>query len=145
MLKADNGPGFISEAVRAFCEAHGIRLLHSPPQCPRYNGTCEVLGRWSKERAHRHAREHGRVDVLAHEDLEAALALVPVRTGVTDAERVRFEETFQRHLWQVRHLHGVAKTSHLRHHERAALERVALECALQECHFLSIKRRDFRL
>jgi len=51
VLELGNGSAFISQGVAAFCHRHGITLMHSPIRRPRWNGTCEVRGRWAKHRA----------------------------------------------------------------------------------------------
>lgn len=44
-LKADNGPQFISDEFRLFCEEYGIRLVHSIPYWPQMNGEVERQNR----------------------------------------------------------------------------------------------------
>jgi hypothetical protein len=51
VLKVDNGSAFIAKRLADFCDGHGMVLMHSPIRQPRWNGTCEVLGRWTKKRA----------------------------------------------------------------------------------------------
>jgi putative transposase len=50
VLKADNGSAFIAGCLAIFCRRHGITLMHSPVRRPSWNGTCEVSGRWAKQR-----------------------------------------------------------------------------------------------
>jgi hypothetical protein len=39
---------------------------------------------------------------------------------------------------------GLADLPRLTHHQRARLERVAIQRALEECHILTIEGRDYR-
>ncbi|MCC6669763.1 MAG: hypothetical protein IT458_01795, partial [Planctomycetes bacterium] len=48
--------------------------MHSPVRRPRWNGTCEVSGRWAKERAQAAALRRGGV-TLTQQDLDAAVTL----------------------------------------------------------------------
>lgn len=72
VAKMDNGSSFVSEATRAFLEAHGVEQLLSPPRMPRYNGAVEAHTRWMKERTAWQALRRGRQDRWTSEDLEAA-------------------------------------------------------------------------
>ena len=40
VIKADNGPAFISAEMADLLESCGVVLLLSPPHTPRYNGSC---------------------------------------------------------------------------------------------------------
>src|SRR5262249_21277005 len=42
VLKVDNGAAFRSDVVRRWASGVGLRLLYSPPVCPRYNGSIEA-------------------------------------------------------------------------------------------------------
>lgn len=46
VLKLDNGSAFVSRRLRRFCQRWGVVLMHSPVRRPRWNGTCEVSGKW---------------------------------------------------------------------------------------------------
>ena len=72
VLKLDNGSAFTAKRFASFCRGHGITLLHSPVRRPRFNGTCEVSGRWAKHRALAAARLRGSAGPLCQADLDAA-------------------------------------------------------------------------
>jgi putative transposase len=48
-LRCDNGPEFIAEAVRAWCEARGITLAHIEPGKPNQNAYIERFNRSFRE------------------------------------------------------------------------------------------------
>lgn len=142
VLKVDNGSGFLSEQVRRLCTAWGVTLLHSPPRCPRYNGACEVSNRWSKVRILRAARAAGREGFLEPEDLAAACSGRPAQP-VPEALRAAFLASLAGHRVAVQHSWGLAAGDLARHPVRTALDRVAVQRALIECHILKIGGRAF--
>jgi len=144
VLKLDNGSAFISAELRTFCERHQIELLHSPVRRPSFNGTVEVSARWSKVRAVRAACAAGRAHELRAEDLAAACQYVDDGERIDPEVRARFRAAVRRQLQVACDERGLAGTDRLRHTERASLERVAVQRALQECHILMIRGRDYR-
>ena len=91
VLKADNGSAFIAKCLARFCRRHGITLMHSPIRRPRWNGTCEVSGRWAKRRAEAAARQRGSV-VICQDDLDAAVIFVGAMPRVEASLRDRFQQ-----------------------------------------------------
>lgn len=142
VLKADNGSAFIAKCLARFCRRHGITLMHSPVRRPRWNGTCEVSGRWAKRRAiaAAHARGSG---VLCQADLDAAITFTGTMPRIDDALRQRFLGVVAEQLTIVVAERGLALGGHPQDHHRRSLERVAVQRALQLCHILSIEGRRY--
>lgn len=72
VLKSDNGSPFAAAAVRQLTRDFGVRMLFSPPACPRYNGTIEAGIGALKTRTEQHAARHGRAGQWTFDDLAAA-------------------------------------------------------------------------
>jgi len=144
VLKCDNGAGFIAEPVRRFCEAHQIALMHSPPRQPSYNGACEAHNRWSKDRIRCAALAAGREDVLLPEDLAAACTWQGTTSAVTQQLRDAFRDRLAAELRTALAARGLAQPTEASQAVRRSLERVAIRRALEQCHILTIRGRDFR-
>lgn len=142
VLKADNGSAFIAACVARFCRRHGITLMHSPVRCPRWNGTCEVSGRWAKHRALAAAARRGS-DALCQQDLDAAVTLDAPLPAIPDELRVRFLATLAEQIDEVRRERGLAKDAAVSDHQLRALGRVAARRALQICHILTVEGRAY--
>jgi transposase InsO family protein len=74
VLKVDNGSPFISGDVRAWARANRVQLLHSPPRCPRYNGTIEASIASITTRTHHAAVAEDHPEMWTCRDLEQARA-----------------------------------------------------------------------
>jgi transposase InsO family protein len=144
VLKADNGSAFRSKAVAELCRQHGITLLHSPVRRPRFNGTCEVSGRWAKRRAQAAAQLRGSTDRLTQADHDCAVTFRGEMARVDDAMRARFRDIVAEQLAVVIAEQGLAGDADLSDHVRRSLERVAVQQALTRCHILSIEGRPYR-
>ena len=144
VLKCDNGSGFIAEPVRRFCTGHQIALMHSPPRQPGYNGACEAHNRWSKERIRCAALAAGRDDVLLPEDLAAARTWQGPLPVVPEDLRAAFHQHLTAELRSALAARGLADLSQAGQAVRRSLERVAIRRALELCHILTIRGRDFR-
>jgi len=142
VLKADNGSAFIAKCLARFCRRHAITLMHSPVRRPRWNGTCEVSGRWAKQRAVTAARLRGSA-VLCQADLDAAVTFVGTLPRIDRALRERFLELVAQQLAAVANERGLANDDHLQDHRRRSLGRVAAQRALQLCHILTIEGREY--
>ncbi len=141
VLKLDNGSAFIAEALRSFCQEHGIVLMHSPVRLRGWNGTCEVSGRWAKARAAAAAVARGNT-TLSQCDLDAAVTVKDSLAPVDEDLRDRFGVAFARErLLRAAEL-GLAFAQRLEDHVRRSLERVAARRALQKCHILTIEGRE---
>ena len=145
VIKWDNGSGFIAAPVQAWCRQRGITLLHSPVRRPSYNGGCEVRNRWAKARIVAAAHAAGRHGVLLPEDLAAACDHCAAATcAVSDDLRQRFQHTVEVALTALCAERGLATLDNLGDADRRSLERVAARRALEQCHILTIRGRDYR-
>ena len=143
VLKLDNGSGFIAKRVVAFCRRHGITLLHSPVRRPRWNGTCEVSGRWAKRRAEAAWRARGAQGPLTQADLDAAVTFTGVMPPVDDPLRERFRDVLAEQLAIAAAEQGLALLRVTQDHVRRSIGRVAARRALQLCHILTIEGRGY--
>ena len=143
VLKADNGSAFTARSVAIFCQRHGITLLHSPVRRPRWNGTCEVSGRWAKKRTTEAMLRRGSA-TLSQCDLDAAVGIVEALPPVDAVLRAHFAEVVVQQLHGVAVERGLAIVGPLRDHARRSLERVAIQRALQLCHILTIRGRAYQ-
>lgn len=142
VLKADNGSAFVANCVARFCRRHGITLMHSPVRRPRWNGTCEVSGRWAKHRAEAHAQARGAA-ALCQLDLDAAVTFIDSMPRIDDELRHRFLGVVAEQMVVVAAEQGLAVYDGLRDHHRRSLGRVAAQRALQLCHILTITGREY--
>lgn len=142
VLKADNGSAFSSKCLARFCRRHGITLMHSPVRRPRWNGTCEVSGRWAKRRAEAAARARGSAS-LCQQDLDAAVTFAGTMPRIDVALRQRFLALVAEQLVIAAEERGLALGDDTRDHHRRSLGRVAAQRALQLCHILSIRGREY--
>ena len=143
VLKADNGSAFIAKCFARFCRRHGITLMHSPVRRPRWNGTCEVSGRWAKCRAVAAACRRGSPDLLCQADLDCAITFTGSMPRIDDAVRQRFLATVAEQLAVVAVERGLALEDHAQDHVRRSLGRVAARRALLLCYILTIKGREY--
>lgn len=142
VLKADNGSAFIARSVAELCRNHGITRMHSPVRCPRWNGTCEVSGRWAKARALAAAARRGDAD-LCQADLDAAVGVVEPIPAVGEDLRRAFLAAYDEQLQHVARERGLANVPAAPDHLARALGRVAARRALKLCHILSIEGRAY--
>lgn len=108
VLKSDNGSHFVAGVVRDLLVQHGVTLLLSPPETPRYNGACEAGLGALKTRTHHLAARDGDPATWTCNQVEAArlqanridvqrLGATPEqrfasRSPIGDAERQQFLE-----------------------------------------------------
>lgn len=144
VLKLDNGSAFIAKRFGSFCRRHGITLLHSPVRRPRWNGTCEVSGRWAKARAHAAARLRGSPGQLCQEDLDQAVTFTGLMPRIDAGLRQRFQQLVAEELAVVARERGLVLDEQTRDHVRRSLGRVAVRRALEMCHILTIEGREYR-
>ena len=143
VLKADNGSAFIARSVAELCRSRGITLMHSPVRRPRWNGTCEVSGRWAKRRAEAAASPRGG-GALSQLDLDAAVSITELMPAVDENLRQAFLAAYTAQLALVASERGLANAASLPDHLARSLGRVAAQRALQLCHILSIEGRAYR-
>ena len=144
VLKADNGSALIARCLARFCRRHGIRLLHSPVRRPRWNGTCEVSGRWAKARASTAACLRGSPDRLCQADLDCAVTFTGTLPPVDAGLRQHFLAVVDQQLPIVAAERGLVVDDQTRDHVHRSLARVAVQRALQLCHILTIQGREYR-
>ena len=144
VLKADNGSAFIARCLARFCRRHGITLLHSPVRRPRWNGTCEVSGRWAKARAEATARLRGSPGMLSQADLDCAVTFTGTMPRIDAALREHFLALVAEQLAVVATERGLVIDDQAKDHVRRSLGRVAAQRALQLCHILTIEGRAYR-
>ena len=159
VVKADNGGSFISDELKAFLEAAGVRILYSPPCTPRYNGAVEAGIGSIKTRAMWQSALHDRPGDLTCDDIEAAVRqanetgrpngrhgptpqdLWLERQPITPEERRSFDELCKRYAAEEYTRRGWLPEVSLQHMEKASIDRVAISRALIEQGFLVIRRR----
>jgi len=144
VIKWDNGSGFVAAEVQRWCRERGIALLHSPPRRPSYNGSCEASNRWAKTRILRAALADGARGTLRREHLDAACTRAVPSIGLPRELRERFAASLRQTRGAVAVEEGLADSHALSDAQRRSLERVAVRRALQECHILTIRGRDYR-
>lgn len=143
VLKLDNGPGFVARRLRNFCRRHGVTLMHSPVRQPRWNGCCEVSGRWAKVRIDAAWRARGAEGGLSLADLDAAVTFVGPMPRIDDALREHFLDVVGEQLAVAAAERGLVLAHVSQDHLRRSLGRVAARRALQLCHILSIEGRRY--
>src|SRR5262249_48370950 len=146
-----NGSAFVSREVGDWARRTGVLMLYSPPACPRFNGSIEASIHAIGIRAHVVAAAAGHPEYWTTEDLETARTLgntaghghgaarttAAVRFGtatrITEAERIRFHQHYDRALRTMGIMTCIGATR--------AQSRVALVRTLVELEYVSIKRK----
>jgi hypothetical protein len=123
-------------------EQHGAPL-DSPVRRPRYNGTCEVSGRWAKHRALAAASQRGPPERLCQEDLDHAITFTGTMPRIDDALRQSFLATVDQEQASVAREQGLVIDDHTPDDVRRSLTRVAVQRALLSCHMLTIRGREY--
>lgn len=72
VLKCDNGPGFVAQAVKQFLCDWSVVTLYSPPYAPWYNGAIERANRSLKETTEHVAEREGHAGYWTSPDLHGA-------------------------------------------------------------------------
>ena len=72
VLKCDNGPGFVAQALKQFLCDRSVVTLYSPPYAPWYNGAIERANRSLKELTEFVAEQAGHAGCWTSPDLHAA-------------------------------------------------------------------------
>ncbi len=75
VLKCDNGPGFVAQALKQFLCDRSVVTLYSPPYAPWYNGAIERANRSLKEITEHVAEQGGHAGYWTSPDLHAAAAI----------------------------------------------------------------------
>lgn len=158
VIKADRGPAFDCETMRAFLASRGVELLLSPPHWPRYNGSCEAGIGWMKVRTAHQAALGDRPGQWTSDDCEAARRqgneigrpwgksrptpsdVWSSRTPVAQQDRDDFQLEVAK--WERTLSEGRAKREQrvLTAEDRKEIRREAISCALREQHYLEVRR-----
>ena len=156
VIKCDNGPAFISEALEQFLEPWGVKLLLSPVRRPQYNGSAEAGIRWLKRRSEREATRAGRPGAWRHEDMERAVLLSndlsrrgglsprarwEARTAPTADARTAFLRTVEEERPRVLQELGLEGRGELSVLDERKVERHSIRRALVAHGYLSYRRR----
>jgi transposase InsO family protein len=156
VIKCDNGPAFISEALEQFLEPWGVKLLLSPVRRPQYNGSAEAAIRWLKRRSEREATRAGRPGAWRHEDMERAALLsneLPrrgspspqsrweARTALAPERRLAFLQTVKEERPRVLQELGLEGRGELPVLDERKVERHSIRRALVAHGLLSFRRR----
>jgi transposase InsO family protein len=158
VLKSDNGSHFVAGVVRDLLVQHGVTLLLSPPETPRYNGACEAGLGALKTRTHHLAARDGDPATWTCNQVEAArlqanrvdvrrMGSTPEqrfasRSPIGDAERQRFLEavtTCAQQRWD-----DAVRTNHLPRPSFDVVRRRATTDALLGIGLLQLRRRPVR-
>jgi len=161
VIKCDNGSNLKCDEVRRLLHAHGVVLLPSPPETPRYNGACEAGIGSLKTRAHHLAASHGRPGEWTCDDVEGARLMANETSrpygalGPTPDEqwryrqrhpadfRVAFRKTVDYHTEGVYRQKGWLPGLPLKQADRDEMDRIAITTALLDMRILIRHRRGF--
>jgi len=162
VIKSDNGSAFKAE-VATLLEDWRVIPLPSPPETPRYNGSCEAGIGALKVRTHQQAALNARPGMWTCEDVEAArrranefhypsghleptaLALWESRAPVDEKERQRIHLTVGCIRSQMKESMDAASKEALTAADEAAIHRRVVRQALVELGILSATWRFFTL
>jgi putative transposase len=156
VLKMDNGSAFISRALLAFLDEHGVAALYSPPRTPEYNGTCEAGHTWIKTDAAWSAWRDGHADAWTRDDLQQALERsrdrAAIREGsrpldrvpITSEERLAFQVELGRARERWAERLGLDPYDDLQRSDRAKVDRKAIPQTLETLYYLTVNRRRVR-
>ena len=158
VLKSDNGSAFKADVLDLLADWQVIPLP-SPPQTPRYNGSCEAGIGGLKTRTRHQAALAGHPGLWTSEDIEAArrqgnefhypnghrqstaLDLWQSRTPIDRAERERIYLTVEQIRSQMDHTMDPLSRRSLTAADKAAIHRRVVRRALVELGILSVTRR----
>ena len=157
VIKADNGPAFISWEMRNFLKEAGVYLMLSPVRRPSYNGGVENAVNEVKEYAEHRAALHGR-HYWTQEDLSWArdranrivgadkmdrLERSQTGTPITEDEREDFHDAYRARKATVRRNMEDTNTQKLTRKQQTIADRRALRNALVGSGFLRIEGATF--
>lgn len=158
LIKADNGGAFRAKDTQRLLAEHGVACLFSPPYWPQYNGACERSGGTLKKRIEHEALKRGRPGRWTRRDIDRAMRLAnmtarprgarrptpaeafALRRPITPGERAAFRrccaQAREARLATFQSKHGTMPTWH----ERASIDRDAVQHALLEGSYLRFRR-----
>jgi hypothetical protein len=150
VIKSDNGSAFLATELAALLTHWQVWHLYSPPQMPRYNGSCEAGIGSMKTRTHHQAARHGRPGQWSCDDakaarLEASQTARPwgvtgptpeevwnARRAIPPANRLAFAMIVSQRQRQAREEQGLPADQPLPLLLQAAVNRTALRRSLAE-------------
>jgi transposase InsO family protein len=102
VLKCDNGPGFVAQALKQFLCDRSVVTLYSPAYAPWYNGAVERANRSLKEITEHLAERGGHAGYWTSPDLHAARLQLNRLTRAWAADGSTPEEPCPEEVWQSR-------------------------------------------
>jgi hypothetical protein len=163
VIKCDNELGFIAKLLMNLFDLHGVLLLLSPVDTPRYNGAIEAGIGSLKTHAEFEAARHDRPGEWTCDDIEAARLMAnetahpqgldgctpdpawAQRIPITPAEREAFLERYFREASDEFLARGYIPDDELFPAARAAIDRKAIARACVAQGLLCFRRRRFSL
>jgi hypothetical protein len=159
VLKSDNGSAFGEASVQALLRSWRVASLFSPPYWPRYNGAVEAGIGSLKGRTEARAARQGRGGIWTWDDAASAMWEAntfarprgdrgpspneswAVRSAITAAERERFTAGVGRHAETANPETASCDGVEPDVWSSRGMAREAIRLALEECEYLSYKRR----
>jgi transposase InsO family protein len=159
VVKLDNGPGFVAQAVKQFLRDWSVVTLYSPPYAPWYNGAIERANRSLKELTEFMAEQAGHAGYWTSPDLHAARLRLnrlsrpwgaegptpeekwESRAALTMNERDLLFENLDTARRALCHEREVDSDAPLDHRLESELVRLALQPVLETSGYLHVTRR----
>ena len=159
VLKSDNGSAFGEASVQALLRSWKVASLFSPPNWPRYNGAVEAGIGSLKGRTEARAARQGHGGIWTWDDVASALweantlarplgdrkpspnEVWASRLVITAVERERFTACVARHTETANREAASCDGAELDVWSSRGVAREAIRLALEECGYLSYKRR----
>ncbi len=164
VVKLDNGPGFVAQALKQFLRDWSVVTLYSPPYAPWYNGAIERSNRSLKEITEHVAEQGGHAGYWTSPDLHAARLQLNRLTRPRESDGSTAEEKCPEEVWQSRDAltmderdvlfeklelarralcreREVDPDAPLAHRLESELVRLALQTVLESSRYLYVTRR----
>jgi transposase InsO family protein len=159
VLKSDNGPAFLCDALKVFLARWLVAALYSPPRRPQYNGGCERNNGCLTAQTHHAAALAGHGDWWSSADTDSARATLnttvrpwghrgptphqrwETREPLDAGERTSFRTLVATNQREVRLEMHHPLDAVLDHYRQAAVDRIAIQRALVSQGLLKVSRR----
>ena len=159
VLKSDNGSPLGEASVQALLRSWNVASLFSPPYWPRYNGAVEAGIGSLKGRTEARAARQGHDGIWTWDDVASAMweantlarplgdrkpspdAVWASRSAITADERERFTACVGRHTETANREAASCDGAEHDVWSSRGVAREAIRLALEECEYLSYKRR----